>query len=436
MHHSFLPVSWSSNVSIYEVNIRQYTQEGSFEAFRPHLKRLAEMGISILWFMPITPISSKNRKGRLGSYYASSSYRKTNPEFGSMEEWKRLVAEAHTLGMKVIIDWVANHTGCDHEWAESNPEFYKRDLSGQFYDAHGWDDVIDLDYENPEMRLEMISCMEQWILDTDIDGFRCDMAMLTPVDFWEQARIALEKSKHLFWLAELDPLDHPGYMKVFDAAYTWRWMNEASRFIQEGSHHVHSLRQVLELYTHSLPPSTCPAWFTSNHDENSWNGTEYEKYGPMALPLAVFSATWKGLQLIYSGQEIPNFKRLLFFDRDPLDWEGGSGLHDFYRRLLGLRKNNVALNCFSGQGQCHHIGNSVDHHVFSYVRYQHDDKLIVLINFSVWDLPEVEINTLNLEGEYIELFSDDVEFIDGHSKTFSLAAWGYKILIKKKADQD
>jgi len=390
------------------------------------------MGISVLWFMPITPISFKNRKGSLGSYYASSSYRRINPEFGSIEEWKKLVTEAHALGMKVIMDWVANHTGCDHEWTESNPDFYKRDHTGQFYDAHGWDDVIDLNYENAEMRREMISCMEQWILDTDIDGFRCDMAMLTPVDFWVQARTALEKSKHLFWLAELDPLDHPEYMKVFDAAYTWRWMNEATRFMQEGSPHVHSLRQVLDLYTRSLLPSACPAWFTSNHDENSWNGTEYEKYGPMALPLAVFSATWKGLPLIYSGQEIPNSKRLLFFDRDPIKWEGGVSLHDFYKRLLGLRKNNAALHCFTDQGQCHHIGNSVDHHVFSFTRAQREEKLIILINFSVWDLPEVEIDTRDLEGEYMELFSEELELIDGHSKTFSLPAWGYKILIKRR----
>jgi alpha-amylase len=434
MSHTFHPVSWSINVSIYEVNLRQYTQEGSFDAFRPHLKRLAEMGIDVLWFMPITPISHKNRKGSLGSYYASSSYRTINPEFGSLEEWKTIVSEAHAMGMKVIMDWVANHTGCDHEWTQSHPDFYKRDHNGQFYDSHGWDDVIDLNYENPEMRQEMISCMQQWLVETDIDGFRCDMAMLTPVDFWEQARTALEKSKPLFWLAELDPLDHPEYMRVFDAAYTWRWMNEASRFMNEGSHHVHALRQVLDLYMHSLPSTACPAWFTSNHDENSWNGTEYEKYGPMALPLAVFSATWKGLTLIYSGQEIPNQKRLLFFDKDPLEWKDDPELHEFYKKILKLRKRNSALCCLSDQGNCHHIWNSVDHHVFSFVRSSNEDKLFVLINFSIWDLPEIEIDTMDLEGEYIELFSEDNVLMDGDRKLFSLPAWGYKIYIKKKAD--
>jgi alpha-amylase len=435
MSDQYQLVPWARNVSIYEVNLRQYTEEGNLSAFRPHMNRLAEMGIDILWFMPITPISAKNKKGSMGSYYACSSYREINPAYGTMDDWKLVVEEAHSLGMKVILDWVANHTGCDHEWTITRPDFYKKNPEGEFYDAHGWDDVIDLNYENQDMRSEMISCMHQWVFETGIDGFRCDMAMLTPVDFWMQARNALQKVRPLFWLAELDPLDNPEYMKVFDAAYTWRWMNETASFIKEGAHHVHQLRQVLDLYSRSLPLSACTAWFTSNHDENSWNGTEYEKYGPMTLPLAVFSTTWKGLPLIYSGQEIPNQKRLKFFEKDPIDWSGNIQLHDFYRSLLLLRKTNAALSCSDGDTQCLHVWNSVDHHVFSYVRSHEEDAVVVLINFSGWDLPEVEVDTLGQTGEYRELFTGETAEFNHQRFLLAIPAWGYKVWVKKKAEQ-
>jgi alpha-amylase len=180
--------------------------------------------------------------------------------------------------MKVIVDWVANHTGCDHEWTLSHPDFYKLNEAGQFYDSHGWDDVIDLDYSNQEMRLEMIRSMRFWLQEFNLDGFRCDMAMLTPLDFWLQARLSLEKDRKLFWLAELDPLDNPDYAQVFDAAYTWRWMNTAKQCADQGATHIHDLRHVLSQYADARFKDFCPAWFTSNHDENSWNGTEQEKY--------------------------------------------------------------------------------------------------------------------------------------------------------------
>lgn len=435
MSYRFQSVQWARYASIYEVNLRQYTEKGTFSAFRTHLKRLAEMGIDILWFMPITPISVKNRKGSLGSYYACSSYTEINPAYGTIDDWKDLVAEAHSLGMKVIMDWVANHTGCDHEWTIIYPDFYKKNTAGEFYDAHGWDDVIDLNYENQEMRLEMISCMERWVRETGIDGFRCDMAMLTPVDFWVQARTALEQVRPLFWLAELDPLDNPEYMKVFDSAYTWRWMNETAAFYKEGAYHVHQLRQVLDLYTRTLPHSFFPAWFTSNHDENSWNGTEHEKYGPMALPLTVFSATWEGLLLIYSGQEIPNQKRLKFFEKDPIDWNANIQLHDFYKSLLQLRKSYTVPNLSNENINCRHLWNSVDHHVFSYIRLHEQDSVIVVLNFSGWDLPEVEIDLIGQTGEYMELFTGEIAVLSSQRFLLAIPAWGYKVWVKKKAEQ-
>jgi len=222
---AFPILSWVLSTNVYEVNTRQYTPEGNFTAFMPHMKRLKDMGVETLWFMPITPISRYKRKGTLGSYYACSDYTSINPEFGSHADFKGLIDYAHKLDMKVIIDWVANHTGADHNWTKSNPDFFIQNEQGEFYDKHGWDDVIDLDYNNRDMRLAMIQSMEYWIREFDIDGFRCDMAMLVPVDFWIEARTYLDRIKPLFWLAECDQWNDPVYMEAFDAAYTWKWMH-------------------------------------------------------------------------------------------------------------------------------------------------------------------------------------------------------------------
>lgn len=427
MKNQFQQVPWICNTNVYEVNLRQYTEEGTLASFMKHLPRLHDMGVDVLWFMPITPISQKNKKGSLGSYYACSSYTQFNPEYGKIEEFQELVRKAHQLGMKVIIDWVANHTGCDHEWTISNPSYYKLNEAGQFYDSHGWDDVIDLDYENHEMRLELIQAMRFWIDTCGIDGFRCDMAMLTPVDFWFQARTALAHYGPLLWLAELDPLDDPSYMEVFDAAYTWRWMNTAKNFKQEGARNIYPLREVLDLYQHILPPSASPAWFTSNHDENSWNGTEYEKYAEMAIPLAVFSSMWKGLPLLYSGQELPNLKRLEFFDKDQIKWNDHPNLHSFYKKLFSFRKSNMAFGVPPDEQHCYTVSNSVDHHILSFIRKAGDYEALILINFSEYTLQNVEVQLGNSRGVFQELFSSSTEEFKQTHQYFNFEPWGYQV---------
>jgi glycosidase len=173
MEVKFRPVEWASSAAMYEVNVRQYTKEGSFEAFAKHLPRLRDMGVSVLWFMPVTPISKEKRLGTLGSYYSCSDYTSINLEFGSIEDFKSLVIAAHEQGFKVMIDWVANHTGWDHTWTKEHPEFYKMDADGNFYDSNGWEDVIDLDYSNQSLRTAMIAAMKYWIDECAIDGFRC-----------------------------------------------------------------------------------------------------------------------------------------------------------------------------------------------------------------------------------------------------------------------
>ncbi|MFM2363848.1 MAG: hypothetical protein RLZZ316_2750, partial [Bacteroidota bacterium] len=196
--------AWALQSTIYEVNLRQYTKEGTFNAFAAHLPRLKEMGVDILWFMPITPISKIDRKGTLGSYYAVQNYRTTNPEFGTMEDWKALVKKAHELGFKVITDWVPNHTGADHPWLTTNLNFYTLDSTGKAKYAFDWSDTRDLNYDNRAMRDSMIASMQYWVTESDIDGFRCDVAHEVPADFWKECIDQLRKQKHLFMLAEGD----------------------------------------------------------------------------------------------------------------------------------------------------------------------------------------------------------------------------------------
>jgi len=223
----FKTVDWAVNTNIYEVNIRQYTPEGTFNAFAKHLPRLKDMGVDILWLMPITPISVAERQGTLGSYYACSSYVQINPEFGNLADFKKLVDEAHILGIKLIIDWVANHTGYGHEWTINHADWYMKDAAGNFTEENGWKDVIDLNYDVAPMREAMIKAMQYWVTECDIDGFRCDMAHLVPLDFWMGARKQCDRLKPLFWLAECEEVK---YHDAFDVSYAWQWMHTTEKW--------------------------------------------------------------------------------------------------------------------------------------------------------------------------------------------------------------
>lgn len=179
--------SWSYDAVVYEMNVRQYTPEGTFAAARAELPRLKDLGVDVVWLMPIYPIGEKGRKGTLGSYYAIKDYKAVNPEFGTLEDFDSFVAEAHRLGLKVIIDWVANHTSPDALWIESKPlDYYERDSLGNTIVEYDWTDIAALNYENMDMRADMMDAMQFWV-DRKIDGFRCDMAFLMPQEFWTEA---------------------------------------------------------------------------------------------------------------------------------------------------------------------------------------------------------------------------------------------------------
>jgi glycosidase len=320
----------------YEVNIRQYTQEGTLAAFSKHLPRLADMGVTILWLMPHYPIGVKNRKGSAGSYYSIRDYRAVNSDFGTMEDFKELVRYSHSLGMKVIIDWVANHAAWDNVWTITHPNYFLREESGEFVSPYDWSDVIQFDHHNVDAHQALRDAMAFWIQETDIDGFRADLAHLTPLSFWLEARKQMDQIKpDLIWLAETEDA---AYYGAFDLEYAWKWMHKTESFVKNHLP-LQSFFDVLQDQEQSYLPDDNQLYFTSNHDENSWNGTEFEKYGVYAEALAVFSFLYpRAVPLIYSGQEIPNRRRLAFFKKDPLEWPATFTHQRFYQKLANLRK--------------------------------------------------------------------------------------------------
>ena len=428
MQTRFKPVEWMHNTNIYEVNIRQFTAAGTFNAFVRELPRLKDMGVKTLWFMPVTPIAQKNKKGSLGSYYACSDYTAINPEFGTLDDFKSLVKQAHEMGFKVIIDWVANHTGWDHRWTKEHPEYFLKDsATNDFKRASGMDDIIELDFSNKDLRMAMKEAMKFWVTECDIDGFRCDLAFWVELDFWKEARKELDAVKPLFWLGEFDELEKPEYGEAFDASYTWTWMHKTEDFYKK-SGTLDTLFTVLKRYD-DLGDSTTRAWFTTNHDENSWNGTEYEKYGDMAKSLAVFSATWNGIPLLYSGQELPNLKRLEFFEKDVIKWNTKNELHDFYKVLLNLKTNNPALRSGDPTVQTFRIKTSDPKNIFAYLRKSGSREVLVVLNLSKQKDLHFDILDSIVTGTFRNAFSGSANDFTTE-KSFEMQGWEYLVYDK------
>lgn len=416
---------WSKNLSIYEVNIRQYTPEGTFKAFQEHLPRLKEMGFGILWLMPVNPIGEKNRKGPLGSYYSIKDYKAVNPEFGTIEDFKELVNETHKLGMYLIIDWVANHTSWDNEWTETNPEFYKKDSSGNFIPpVADWSDVIALDYGNKDLWNKMIDAMKYWVEETNIDGFRCDVASMVPTPFWNTAREELDKTKHLFMLAEAEATDL--HEHAFDMTYAWE-LHHITKEIYKGDMSVKDLDKYYAKEDSSYHPDSYRMVFTSNHDENSWNGTEFERFGDAVKTFAVLSGVVEGMPLVYSGQEAGMNKALEFFDKDTIDWVE-SDFRDLYTLLTHLKLKNKALWNGSCGGEMKRIKTNDDENIFAFVREKNDNKIAAVFNLSA-EQKKIIINDEIFAGNYRDLFSNEELTLSSEYKG-NLPAWGYKVFVK------
>lgn len=422
---------WAKNANIYEVNVRQYTPAGTFAAFAEHLPRLKAMGVDILWFMPIYPISEERRKGPLGSYYAIADYTAVNPKFGTMEEFEALVERIHGMGMKVILDWVPNHTGWDHHWISNHPEYYTTDSLGNIIDPinpdtgepWGWTDVADLNYDNAEMRKAMIEEMLFWLREVDVDGFRCDVAVEVPDHFWAQAVPKLrEANPDIFMLAESD---HPPHRNEEWFAMTYGWphhhmMNQ----IAQGEEDVLALDTLLADY-HKRFKRGYPMQFITNHDENSWKGTVEERLGEAADAMAVLAFTIEGMPLIYSGQEAGLDKRLKFFEKDHIDW-GNFSRQAFYKTLLELKHRNPALWNGAAGGRLERIYLEKTPKVYAYRRQRGENEVVVFLNLSS-QMQDFTLNGGLLEGDYTNVFANStVSLTEGMG--MQLDAWSYLLL--------
>ena len=346
----FPHLPWTRQASIYEVNVRQYTPEGTFAAFEAHLPRLARMGVGILWFMPIQPIGARERKGSLGSYYSIRDYCAVNPEFGTLADFRRVVARAQALGMKVILDWVANHTAWDHPWTTQHPGWYRHDEHGRIHaytyraspeaEPEYWTDVVGLDYRARPLWRAMTEAMAFWVREAGIDGFRCDVAALVPLPFWRHARQHLERIRPMFMLAEAH---EPALHRVFDMTYDWD-LYEQLRAVAQGRADAGALHAWWARRVQHYGADDYRMVYTANHDSNSWHGSCAELYGSReaACAMAVLAALLPGMPLVYSGQEAFHDRRLAFFEKQAIDWRGHP-LQGLYRRLLQLKRSHPAL---------------------------------------------------------------------------------------------
>ncbi len=422
----FGPPAWSRNANIYEVNVRQYTPEGTFRAFEAHLPRLRDMGVDILWFMPIHPIGEKNRKGELGSYYAVRDYKAVNPEFGSMEEFRALVGKAHEMGFHVILDWVANHTAWDNPWIFDHPDWYTKDSTGQIIYPSDWTDVADLNYDNEHMRAAMIDALKFWVAEADIDGYRCDVAGDVPTDFWEDARYQLDQIKPVFMLAEAELPEH--HRLAFDMSYAWE-LHHLFNEIARGNRNSDDLAAYFAKHDTTFPGEAYRMNFITNHDENSWNGTVKERMGEAGEVFAVLSYTLPGMPLIYSGQEVGLDKRLAFFAKDTIDWDYDSPLIGFYTTLNHLKRDHDALWNGAYGGTMERVATSHDSQVFAFTRTRGDDVFLVVTNLSA-EKHTVTLHSDGIAGRYTDIFTGGLHTI-GQGSSLDLDPWSYVVCIER-----
>jgi glycosidase len=425
--------AWSRNAVIYEVNIRQYTPEGTFAAFQKQLPRLRDLGVDVLWFMPIQPIGLLNRKGTLGSYYSIRDYTAINPEFGTEADFKALVDAAHAQGFKVIMDWVANHSAFDHDWTSAHKDWYTIKPDGSISRAIGgdgketdWSDVADLNYASAPMRQAMIAEMKWWLDTMNLDGFRCDMAGLVPVNFWTEVRAALDPvKKDLFFLAEWED---PALHRSFDATYSWELFHLMND-IASGKKAVGMLDTLLAKQDSLYSAADYRLTFTSNHDENSWAGTEFERMGPNHKPAYVVSALLaRSMPLLYSGQEASFNRRLQFFEKDSIDWSGPT-LAPFYRTLFRLRHEYDVL--WSGPWGAPQVRLTTQQpdKVFAFSRSRGGQSVVVFANFG--NAPaSVRYSDFAQPGTYADVFTGTQTTLDA-SGSVEIPANDYRIFAKR-----
>jgi glycosidase len=417
---------WTKNATIYQVNTRQFSPEGNFKGVQEQLPRLKELGVDIIWLMPIHAIGEKNRKGTLGSPYAVKDYFSVNPEFGTLQDLKDLVKAAHDQGMYVILDWVANHTAWDNVLVTQHPEWYKKDHKGDFRPTPwwDWDDIIELDYTKPETRKYMADALKYWVQEIDVDGYRCDVAGFVPLDFWNLARKELDAIKPVFMLAEWETRDL--HAEAFNMTYAWSW-NETVHKICTGKADVNGLYIYYSWNEMSFPPNIFRMTFVENHDKNAWEGTMWEQFGDGLEAAIVLSVVGEGMPLIHNGQEAGNKKRLEFFEKDPIQWQEHP-IGDLYKRLFKLMKANTALWHAKWGATMVKVPNNAEAQVLSFVRQNEKDKVFAVFNFSNQKKMATFKETL-YHGAYKD-FGTGEEVVFDEGSSMELSAWAWKVFVR------
>ena len=429
------PVShalWTRNATIYEINVRQYTPEGTFSALQRHLPRLDSLGADILWIMPVQPIGRARRKGLLGSPYSISDYRAMNPEYGTLADFRAFTDSAHARHKHVILDWVANHTAFDHKWITQHPDWYVHHADGTISNARDnegretdWTDVAELNYDNPDMRRAMIADMRFWVDSMHVDGFRCDVAGGVPMDFWIEARRELSLAQpDLFMLAEAEG---PQYHVAFDMTYGWEFHHLLNE-VAQGKQPVAVLDAYEERERHAYPADAYRMYFTSNHDENSWNGTEFERMGENNVPAFILAATFEGgMPLLYTGQEVGMKKRLRFFEKDTVDWSAPS-LAAFYRAAFALKHQNVALANGDRGGEQVRLMTDGGSGVYAFSRTRANNTVVVAVNFAGAPA-HVTYSALPHAGRFTDWFTKTPVTMPA-SGQLDIPAHGYRVLVQ------
>jgi len=428
---------------IYEANIRQYSPEGTFEEFTKDIPEIKKLGVKIIWLMPIFPISETKRKATggvdskfasefpkeeqskyLGSYYAVSDFTKINPEFGTIDDFRKLIKTAHENGIYVILDWVPNHTGWDHTWLKTNPDFYTKNDKGEVTYPKGtdWTDVADLNYDNIKLQEAMISDMIYWLKKENVDGFRCDVAGSVPTSFWQKAIPELRAEKDIFMLAEAW---EPELLKgnLFDMAYAWDG-HHLFNGLAKGEKSIEDLKEYINsTYNERYENDDILMNFVTNHDENSWNGTIKERMGNTSEILTVLSYVLPGIPLIYSGQEYDLSHRLKFFEKDSIPKLKGKSFA-LLEELGKLKNTNAALN--GGKEKATFEVLDAGNNMFALERSKNGKTILFIANLSKYSTKF----SLSRKGKYQDFLSNEYFELNGNDEAIGFSAFQYKILVK------
>ena len=421
---------WSYSAVLYELNIRQFTEEGTLNAAIERLPFLRSIGIDAIWLMPIYPIGVEGRKGRLGSYYSISDYKGVNPEFGTKDDFRAFVSAAHAMGIKILLDWVANHTARDARWITEQPaDWYERDENGVAKVPWDWTDTAKLNYANHDVWLGEIDAMRYWVEEFGVDGFRCDMAMLVPIEFWQEASWELHKLKSdIFMLAEAE--EDNLFDRAFNMSYQWN-IHHIMVDIAKGARRVWDLRNAIHSERARYPREAMRMSFTSNHDENSWSGSEQSRFGAaLEIMTALTFLMPSTMPLLYTGQEVGYDHSFEFFERDaiPAEVYHENRTTELYRRLIALKHRERALDAGERGGDMIEIENNAKDCMITMVREVEGSRVVAILNLSPYTI-HADFNTGIYAGTYRDAISGERVELSQHVER-DLVPWQYQILVR------